>query len=334
MTFRDEYNKEYKYLGSKMFSECYIPNVGDFARAFGSENDEVSMNKIKEITDFTGNFDDIIESCKRSYADYTEAQSAKFIDSVIAANVTEIIASGMLYKYAMSSSDDMEIIEEDCGSEGFEVILPIDEVEYNYKIKNRFIVELNNYTEDFNLFLDATKDLEKIHVRTFLDCKSDDNHRKFCKKCSGLFRRSKETEFSPKYIGPYATLMVTEKATQASLDSMNKGKSKSVTEMLNTSLDSVNNYEEAKEVIRKMLDEIGPNSGVESRFYELILLSRNYGTEFAPLNTSFLRQSDLFGQFIYRPKATIEKLIKVGESELSSLKSQIVFDSFFGGNSE
>lgn len=326
MTFRDKYNKEYRYLGSKMFSECYIPNVGDFAKAFSS-NDEDSHELIKTITNFTGNQDDIIDSCKRIKVDYTEAQSSKFIDSVIAANVTEIVSSGMLYKYAMSSTDDMRIVEEDCGSEGQLFNLPITEEEFNYKVKGHYVNEIG-FVEDYDDFLEKTSSLYFIHVRNFLDCETDYFHRQFCKKCSGKFRRSKETEFTPEYIGLYSTLMVTERATQASLDSMNKGKTKSVTELLNLPIDPVKNYDEAKKVIRKLLEEIGPSSGVDSRFYELLLLSRLYGNSFAPLNTSMLRQDDLFGNFIYRPKQTIEKLIKQGKTELTSAKSKIAFNEY------
>ena len=80
---------------------------------------------------------------------------------------------------------------------------------------------MNNHEENY-------KDIPKkgaIHVRTFLDCKHGDT-RHFCKKCAGLFRRSYDTSFTPRNIGAYATYMITEKATQASLDSMNKGTAK------------------------------------------------------------------------------------------------------------
>lgn len=329
MSFRDEYIKEYEQLGSKMFSNCYIPNVSDFALAFGSHKDEDALNRIKEITDFTENYDDILESCKRTRADYTEKQSAKFINSVIASNVTEIVNSGMLYKYAMSSSDDMKIVEDDCGSIGQLYSLPISKEDFNYYIKRRYVTELESYIESYSEFIEKTENLTEIHVRTFLDCGTDNTHRLFCKKCSGLFRRTMESEFTPKYIGTYSSLMVTEKSTQASLDSMNKGTSKSVSEILNTKVEEeIESYEDVKRIIRDILDDIGNATGVDSRFYELILLSRYRHGEFSPLNTSFLKQSDIFGQFIYRPKNSLKKLITCGETELTSTKSRLVFNDY------
>lgn len=97
---RDEYLEIYHKLGENMFSECYCPNVADFANAFGKKNSKSkdAMEKIKQITSFTGNHKDIVASCQRRVADYSEAESSKFMNSVIAANITEIESSGYFYR--------------------------------------------------------------------------------------------------------------------------------------------------------------------------------------------------------------------------------------------
>lgn len=326
-TFRENYIKEYRDIGKTMFKKCEIPTVYDFALAF-EHNNEDALNKIKTITDFTDNYDDIEESCQRRYPDYTEAKSRKFIDSVIAANVTAIKDSGMLYKYAMASCDDLKISQEDCGSVGELIYLPISEDEYNFKVKHHFITTLDEYTEDYQDFVDKTKDLESVYIRTFSECQV--GNRCFCSKCAGLFRRNKEETFVPKYIGLYATLMVTEKATQASLDSMNKGESESVNKILEEKIEGEYFPNDARDLIRELINRIGYESGVESRFYEIVLLSRYYEhlLEFAPLTTSFLRSRDYFGQFIYRPKQMLGNLINQGGCELTSTKSKIAFDNY------
>lgn len=327
-TFRQQYVKEYREIGKQMFKQCEIPTVYDFALAFHENNNE-ALNKIKGITDFTDNYDDIEQSCKRRSQDYTESASRKFIDSVIAANVTAIKDSGMLYKYAMASCDDLKITEEDCNALGEILPLPISEEEYAFKVRHHFIMELNDYTEDYSDFIEKTKVMSEVRIRTFSDCQV--GNRCYCKKCAGLFRRNKEETFVPKNIGLYATLMVTERATQASLDSMNDGEKESVNRILEEKIEDVNiNYQEATDIVRSMIDRIGADSGVESRFYEIVLLSRYHEHLecFAPLTTSFLRGRDIFGQFIYRPKQMLKALINCGSTPLTSTKSKIALEIY------
>ena len=129
---------------------------------------------------YTGNTEDIINSVNRRHNKYSEADSIKYMKSVIAANVTDITASGWFYKKLISSCDDMIIDADDCNSEGTEITMPVDESTFNYKILNHWVEELGKYIEDYN-------DLPTsgvIHVRTFLSC--NHGNRKFCKKCAGL----------------------------------------------------------------------------------------------------------------------------------------------------
>ena len=238
-----------------MFSNCYIPNVADFANAYGEHNDksDEAMNRIKQVTNFTGKQDDIDKSLTRKDDLYTEEESRKFMNDVISANITSIKDSGYLYKKATSSTDSMTITDtEDCGSVGVEYVLPIDEVTFLYKVRNHFIPELNEYIEDYKDFLDKTVNMSIIHVRTYLTCVEDvENHQHFCKKCAGLYRRSHDTSFIPKNIGLFSCLMVCEKATQASLDSMNKGAKAPFNLILEKKLPKCSTYEDTITQINK-----------------------------------------------------------------------------------
>ena len=322
MISREEYVKKYHKLGEAMFEHCTIPTVYDFATAF-KENDDAAMKKITTITSFTKNTDDIIKSVNRRNNNYSEQESKKFMQSVIAANVTDITESGYFYKKLISSCDDMTIEIDDCKSEGVEMkVSDIDEDTFNYKVRNHWIMELNKYVEDYN---DLPK-RGKIHVRNFLTCNHGIRH--FCKKCAGLYRRSYDTEFTPKHIGIYSTLMITEHATQASLDSMNKGTAEKVNVTLEQKIPDISDIVDAKAKIQEIIDDIG-NVGVESRFYEIALLSRWRDGQFSALQTSFLKQPDLLGSFIYKPsKTTFTKLLLADSFEANSMKTKIAFDKY------
>ena len=321
MINRKKYVQHYHELGDAMFKHCLTPTVADFAKAFG-DNDSEAKSKFKNISQFTGNEADIIASVTRRNSLYTEAESKKFMNSVIAANITDITASGWFYKKLISSCDDMTIVADDCKSKGEEFTCPIDEATFNYKIKNRFIVELDDYIEDYTKLPKAGT----IHIRTFLSCKKGIRH--FCAKCAGLYRRSYDSTFIPKNIGIYSTLMITEHATQASLDAMNKGVSEKLNVLLEKRIEKPTDIEDAKDKIRKMIDEIG-DVGVESRFYEIALLSRIRDGEFSSLPNSFMKQPDIFGAFIYKPTdKAFNKLIGTREFNANSMKTKIAFDAY------
>ena len=95
---RDQYLKVYQKLGSKMFSECIVPTVADFCKIVEGHKDEKTDN----ITKFTGNGKDINNSVNRRDATFSEEESSKFLNSVIAANVTDITESGFFYKKLIS----------------------------------------------------------------------------------------------------------------------------------------------------------------------------------------------------------------------------------------
>ena len=322
---RKAYIKTYRELGKKMFSTCTIPNVYTFANAYVNKNAE-ALNEIKTIAEYSGSAKKLKASVeKREEKSYSEADSKTFMESVIAANVTDITQSGHFYKKLMSSSDDMTIDIDDCGSDGVEFTLPIDEKTFNFKVRNHWVMELDKYVENY-------KDIPKkgtIHVRNFLSC----NHglRHFCKKCAGLFRRSYDTEFTPNYIGLYSTLMITEHATQGALDSMNKGGEEKVNVLLEQNLDGIKDIDTAKNKINEIIDTIG-DVGVESRFYEVALLSRWRDNRFYSLKTSFTYQKDKLGTFIYSSsKNHFDDMIKEGSFEADSTKTLIAFDAYTRG---
>ena len=284
---RKKYVEHYHDLGEAMFTNCTIPTVGDFAKAY-SKKDADSIKKIETITEFTGNKKDIDESIERRNSIYSDAESKKFMNSVIAANITDITESGWFYKKLISSCDDMTIVADDCGSAGEEYACPISEEVFNYKIKNRYVVECS----------------------------------------AGLFRRSYDTTFIPKNIGIYSTLMITEHATQASLDSMNKGVTEKLNVLLEKRIPKPADLNEAKEKIREIIDEIG-DVGVDSRFYEVALLSRYRNGEFVSLQNSFIKQEDVFGAFVYsNTKKLFDKMIETGEFNANSMKTKIAFDAY------
>lgn len=318
---REEYVEHYKELGAAMFKDCIVPTVYDFAKAF-VDKDEEAMKKITKITSYTGNTEDIIKSVNRRDDNYSEAESKKFMNSVIAANVTDITESGYFYKKLISSCDDMTIDADDCGSEGYEMEMPIDENAFVFKVRNHWVEELGKYVEEY----DELPKTGTIHIRTFLYCNHGIRH--FCKKCAGLYRRSYDSEFTPKNIGVYSTLMITEHATQASLDSMNNGTSEKINIILEKKVPEIKDIETAKEKIEEIIDAIG-NVGVESRFYEIALLSRWRDGRFSALQTSFLKQPDVLGAFIYKPtKVAFNKLLRAGTFDANSMKTKIAFDKY------
>ena len=338
---REKYIDTYHKLGELMFEECDVPTVGDFVDIIKkTSNYEKSKNKLTQITSFTGNTSDIEKSLAKTSSLYSAEESQEFMKKVIASNIDDISNSGFFYKKLMASTDNMRISTKikDCGSEGEPYLVEdITKDIYEYKIKTHFIQELDKYIEDYDEFVELCKsrNLTTVHVRTFLTCTVSKNHKTFCPKCAGLFRRNDQHTFIPKYIGLYSTLMITEHATQASLDSMNKGRSKSVNAIIEEKFenDKFESYDKVKETIEEIIDDIG-NVGVLSKYYEIALLSRFYkGANdtytVSPLISSIMKQKDELGTFIYRPTIdNFHKLLSKDEISASSLKSRIMFDIY------
>ena len=323
---REDYIEEYRKLGDRMFSECYIPNSFDLL--------DKDNSSLAEIAAYTGNLEDIQKSIDREDSLYTEEESHKFMDSVLASNIVDIVESGMFYKALMSATDDMQIISEDCDDSGEEFTLPISEEDFNYYIRNHFVNELDKYVTSYDNFVENTKNLKKIHVRTILSCKAHKGHRCFCSKCLGLINRGDDNYYSPESIGLFSTLMVTESATQSSLDSMNKGITEKVTDMLNQRmLKGSCTEEEVIEFIKSILKQIG-YINIQSRYLQIALFSRFYLTnsgkfKISSIASSINQREDILAKFIYRPNTrTLRNLVLADEFESNSVKTKIMLDNY------
>jgi hypothetical protein len=330
---RKDYMKVFKELGKDMFNSTNTVSVGDIADVVNNKYNETFEN----ITNFTGLRDATIALIRKNNSKYSDKESGKFMKEIISSHVTDISDSGYFYKQLMSSCDDIRIIEDDCGSTGKEILVTsIDEETYNFKIRFSFITELDDYAIDFyEDFMEKVKDYMIIHIRTPFTC----NHakdRKLCNKCAGVIKRNNKTFYTPKNIGIFTTLMITEHATQSSLDSMNKGTSQNVNYILDrkTSKNPLT-WDEFLEDANQIIDDIG-YINVQSRFYEIALISRLYKSKkndglfiSSSFRTSFMHQDDPLGVFIYRHTyKNFLKLIEIGEFESDSIKSKLMFDIY------
>ena len=174
---------------------------------------------------------------------------------------------------------------------------------------------------------------ETIHVRTPINCEFA-HERKLCPKCSGIIRRTIDDYYIPENIGIFTTLMITEHATQGALSSMNNGLSKNMNEILESKIGSGRkmSWEDVKENINNIISEVG-NIGVQTRFYEIALMSRVYNKDGNYVSSAFqyslTHQNDPLATFVYMPSnKNFKKLINTDEFEASSIKSQIMFDKY------
>lgn len=330
---RENYMKIYKILGENMWENCEIPTVGDLVDLFNNSSNET----LDDMTSFFENEDKLKDLLFKEDAIYSEEESNTFMKKVIASNATDISDAGWFYKKLISSCDDIRTKKEACSSSGVLYnVLDINESIYNYKIKFSFVEQIQDYAKyDYKTFMKDLKDrgVASINVRTPITCELT-SERDVCVKCAGVIKMSYENYFTPKNFGAYSTLMITEHATQASLDSMNKGTSENINTMLDKKIESKNiTIEEMRALIDQIVEEIG-DVGVQSRFYEVALRSRFYETKpglysASSLQYSFGHQSDPLGCFIYSPTdRNFIKMINSGEFESSSLKSQIMFDIY------
>lgn len=337
---REEYIEFYQWIGPYMWEYNVIPTVGDIAKhLMGEEN-----KKFSSIVEYTNNEEKIEGLLNKTDIQYTDSESLKHINKVNASNNTEIKDSGYFYKKLMSSTDDIRIIDEDCGSKGREFkVSDITEDEFDFKIRFSYVVELEKYASmNYESFMEEVKDLESINVRSILYC----NHakdRKCCHKCAGTYMLSKDEEFTPIDLGIFSTLMITEHATQASLDSMNKGQSENLNKILEQSLGRGYTWQEVIDVINGIINKIGW-IGVQSRFYEVALLSRFFkeprynkdGSLKEPMTFRSIAianannlSKDKLGKFLYRKNENaLREVLKEGSFEANSIKSQIMFDKY------
>ena len=329
---RSEYFDIYNIIGANMWDTCNMPTVGDIAEVVEGGNNK----KFNAVTEFFGNKNKVIKCLNKMNSKYSEEESNEFITDVISSNTTDISDSGWFYKKLMSSCDDIRIINDDCGSKGTKVkVSNITEDFFNYRIRFSYVLELNDYAVDlYSNFMNKIKNLEYINVRSPKSCLEAPN-RGLCKKCAGVIKKNYNENFIPRYFGLFTTLMITEHATQASLDSMNKGKSTNINHVLDRSPKIKHmTWEEVMTFIEEIVNEIG-NVGVQARFYEIALISRMYKNNktnkfsASSFQYSFHHQEDLMGIFAYSPSwKNFIKMIKKRKFEANSIKTQICFDLY------
>lgn len=333
---RREYIELYNEVGKNMWDYCTTPTVGEIASILEGGKSQL----FDDVTNFFGKRESILNRLERVDDDYSEQESRDFMEDTISSNSTDISNSGICYDMLMASTDDIRISKEDCGSQGrnFET-KDIDEEFYNHRIRFSYVEELKDYAKDlYSKFIDRVSEFESINVRTPLTC-NEIEHRKLCKKCAGVIKKTLDKHETPINFGIFTTLMITEKATQSSLDSMNKGRSENISKILSRRVPARTfTWDEITEHIAKVIEEIGTKAG-QARFYEVALVSVFYKNKInnkyfaSSLSGSFYNQGDYLGCFIYKPTLeNFKKMLRAKEFEASSIKSQLFFDKYTPNN--
>lgn len=323
---RKKYIKECNKLGEEVIYKEHLPFTSDIM-SFASK-EEVS-DRLQHVFDVLDNADSLHNQITRNSLRFIEGESKEFIDTVISANITDIRLAGSLYKQLMATGDDLRIKGNNCGSNGREIALPIDEDTFYYEIRNSYVYFDDK--KDLQVFYEykdlqkACKGHDKVFVRTPMTCKHRDK-RGVCKTCAGQVPENTQN------IGAFSTLMVTEFATQSALSSMNKGTKENVNTLLVSKHDGVKTWDDfdkwADDILNKLMGR-----DVERRFYEIILIGRARSTgkdnkvEMSSLMTP--KTNNYFGAFIYRPKeSTYREILKQKSFEDTSLKFQIATNQY------
>lgn len=330
MIDREEYMKEYNEKAANVLSQEKLPGTYDILRYV---NENKTSTKLKRVFDFFDDEEEFKELVTRNTLSFSEEESKDFIDTVIAANVTDISKSGSIYKMLMACGDNYRIVGENCGSKGREIQLPLNEEEFVYNVKNSYCY-LGDDPKDLLLFDDyekfciATKGLETMHVRTPMTCKHH-TRRGCCPICAGQIPADTQN------VGAFATLMITEVATQNALSSMNKGKKSNVNELLTKPANGIKSLKEYYKWADEILDEL-QGDAVERRFYEIALLGRLFvNKKDKKVRVSSLMNpasNNYLGEFIYKPKEkTYRDMITKENFMDNSLKAQIALNSYKRG---
>ena len=263
---RSEYVKKNNELSESLWDNENLPTVADIAVFMNGEENE-NINRVFEFFDNKQEFTDIVFNTTHNYS---QEKSYAFIKKVMSANNDDISDAGYFYKKLMAAADDFTIVEDDCNSNGKEVLLEnIDEETFNYRIKYSYINEFSEYVDmSYDEFRNKCKDmnLQSIHYRSPMNCAHSLNHC-LCKKCAGIIPDNISN------IGTFTTLMVTENATQSALSSMNKGVKKNINTMLEEPYRGESNIDSIYDWMNGIVNELTGNI-VFARFYEIALLSR------------------------------------------------------------
>ena len=324
---RNKYIEKNNELASQLWDNEVLPTVADIADFIEGNKDNHNMNS---IFNFFDNEDDFIKMATRTTSDYSQEESSAFVQKVMSANISDIADAGYFYKLLMASADDFRISGKDCRSKGTSYnINEIDESIYKYRIFNMFVTEMDTYSSmTFSDFMNWANNhnIEKIHVHNPLSCNYSHNH-KLCRKCAGKLPPRTQN------IGAFTTLMVTEHVTQSALSSMNKNKGDNINKVLNRPYPGKNNWISIREWISEIVDFL-QNDKVQSRFYEIAMLSRIREDEDGTpgvynLKTSINYSNNYLGAFYFSPSIkNFKRIIQEGDFNDSSLKVQISINDY------
>lgn len=327
---RSEYVKEYRSMADDLIYKENLPLINDILEF--AVNDKAN-DKLQKVFDFFGDEDELRNLVTRDSVKFTEDESKEFVDSVIAANVTDISESGSIYKKLMATGDNYRIRGKDCHSNGRKIELPITEEEFKYNIRNSYFT-LEKGSQDYQLvdtyeeFSKLTDDMKEVWVRSPITCKNHTN-RGCCPICAG------ELPDGVQNIGAFSTLMITEVATQAALSSMNKGRKINVNFLLTKNGSHIKTKKEFFEWCEEILNDLQGDS-VERRYYEIALLGRlHIDKENKTVKVVSLANpstDNYFGEFIYKPNETsFKRMISHGVFHDDSLKAQIALNTYKKG---
>lgn len=326
---RSDYIKEYKTLADSVLLEEKLPQASSLL-SYLYENKTDS--RLQHVFDFFDDEETLKEMVGHAKVRYSVDDTKEFIASVIAANITDISESGMIYKQLMATGDDYRIRGVDCGAKGRKISLPISEDDFVYEIKDRNIVVgdkkykmFSNY-EEFNTWATGKKE---IFVRSPMTCKNQTS-RSCCPICAG------KVPENTRNIGAFSTLMITEVATQNALSSMNKGRKENVNQLLKRDGKTIDNIRDFHTWADDILEELR-GSKVERRWYELALLGRMHydkKTNEVVVRSLVSPRSDtnLFSNFMYSPnRRAFSEMVTAGSFYDDSLKVQIAENDYKKG---
>jgi hypothetical protein len=329
---RGEYVQEYRDLAEQVIEKEKLPFASDLLD-FALEDKK--SERLQYMFDFFDNEEELKGQITRTSLTFSDEESKEFIDSVIAANISDISESGTIYKYLQASGDSFRVRGKDCHSKGREVALPLDETGFTYHVKNcnAYFDDPNNLVifDNYESFKQACEGHDKIFVRSPISCKLS-TKKGCCPVCAG------ELPEGIQNLGAFSTLMITEVATQNALSSMNKGKKKNVNTLLtlpakNEEGKDISSLKEFYEWSSQILEDLEGDK-VERRFYEIAFLSRlkTVDLETGKVKVASLSNPDsenYFGEFIYHPKEKAFRNMLSNSPFLDdSLKSQIALNSY------
>lgn len=318
---RKNYMQEYRNMASDLHKREKLPQASDILKYVCEGK---TSSKLKNIFEHYDNEEAFAERVNNKKHVYTSEKSEEFIRSVLSANVADIRKAGTMYKELMQNQDQYRVIDNDCGDMGEEVSLPIDEDTFNYRIKDMNCHNGDGILRVYDKYSDFCKDYDgkdKMYVRTPTSC----NHVHeggVCAICAG--RLPNQT----KNVGAFATLAITERATQAALSSMNKKSGENINELLTTQT-NVKTWEEFLEFEKDILEKL-QNDQVQRRYYEIVLLSRITFDEGEKLHVnSLVHDSGVLGTCVFRTNdKNVTKLMQTEQFEDNSLKTQIMFNRY------